>query len=115
MLSQGADANYRSSQEEGHSCLHTAVLHNQLGQIEILCLYGADLTSVDRSGLTPYELAKANNLTHIADRLLELQFELTDEFSYFLCGKRPEHAKGKNFLIPDQIDKYQYFWCFLAS
>jgi G protein-coupled receptor kinase interacting protein 2 len=106
MLSQGADANYRNSQEEGQSCLHTAVLHNQLGQIEMLCLYGADLTTVDRNGLTPYELAKANNMSHIADRLVELQFELTDEFSYFLCGKRPEHAKGKSFLIPDQSERY---------
>ncbi len=100
ILSQGADANYRN-QETGQFCLHTAVLHNQLGQIELLCLYGGDVTCLDRAGQTPLDLAKANNLTATADRLLELQFELTDELTYFLCNKRPDHKSGQHFLIPD--------------
>lgn len=106
ILSQGADANYRLMDDIGHSCLHAAVQNNQLGQIEILCLYGADLTCLDKNGCTPLDLARMNNSTVIAERLLELQFELTDDFSYFLCGKRPEHAKGRHFLIPDQIERY---------
>lgn len=103
ILSQGADANYRN-QEDGSLCIHTAVLHNQIGQIELLCLYGAEVTGLDRNGLTPFELAKLHNMTQIADRLIELQFELTDEISYFLCNKRPDHKSGQNFYIPDLTD-----------
>ena len=104
ILSQGADANYKSH-DEGYSCLHTAVLNNQIGQIELLCLYGADVTCVDRNNQMPYDLAKANNYQHIADRLIELQFELTDEISYFLCNKRPDHRSGQHFFIPDLQEK----------
>ena len=82
-------------------CIHRAVLSNQIGQIELLCLYGADVTGQDRNGNTAYDLAKQNGLDQIADRLLELQFEATDEFSFYLCNKRPEHKKNQHFLIPD--------------
>lgn len=43
------------------------------------------------------------NCLQMADRLLELQFELTDEISFFLCNKRPDH-KSSHFLIPDLIE-----------
>lgn len=99
ILSQGADANYRS-QEDGLLCLHVAALHNQLGQIELLCLYGADVTGLDKNGNTPVDLARANNMTGIADRLIELQFELTDELTYFLCNKRPDHKSSEHYMVP---------------
>lgn len=99
-MSQGADANYRC-QETFNQCIHEAILNNQIGQIEILCLYGAELTSVDRNGLTAIDLARSLKLDQIADRLVELQFELTDDFSYFLCNKKPDHKSGQHFLIPD--------------
>lgn len=105
ILSQGADANYRS-QDEGYQCIHAAALNNQIGQIELLCLYGADVTSLDRNGMSAYDLAKMNGLQHICDRLVELQFELTDELSFFLCNKRPDHKNGKHFLIPDTNEKF---------
>ena len=104
ILSQGADANHRN-QEDGYTCIHRAVLSNQIGQIELLCLYGADVAALDRNGQTPYELAKVNNLNSLAERLMELQFELTDELSYFLCNKRPDHKSGQHFLIPDLSEK----------
>lgn len=103
-MSQGADANYRTS-DDSLSCLHNAVLHSQLGQIELLCIYGADLTAVDKHGNTPLDLAKASNLVNIVDRLNELQFELTDDLSYFVCNKRPDHKAGQHFLIPDLSEK----------
>jgi G protein-coupled receptor kinase interacting protein 2 len=102
ILAQGADANYKS-QEDGNQLLHTAVLHNQIGQIELLCLYGADVTCLNRSGQTPLDLAEQNNFQSIIDRLYELQFELTDELSYFLCNKRPDHKLKKHFLIPNNL------------
>ena len=76
-------------------------MNNQLGQIEILCLYGADLTGLDRNGQTALELARILNNQHILDRLIELQFELTDDISYFLCNKRPDHKNNQHFFIPD--------------
>lgn len=30
-----------------------------------------------------------------------MEFEVTDRFSMFLCGRRPEHSKGVHFLIPE--------------
>ena len=103
-MSQGADANYRN-QEDGNTCLHAAVYNNQIGQIELLCLYGADVASLDRSSQTPFELAKSISYNQVADRLLELQFELTDELSFYLCHKRPDHKTGKHFLIPDLSER----------
>jgi len=64
------------------------------------------VTCLDRSGQTPYDLAKANNLTSTADRLQELQFELTDDITYFLCNKRPDHKSGQHFLIPDIKEQF---------
>ncbi|CAF0953229.1 unnamed protein product [Brachionus calyciflorus] len=104
ILSQGADGNYRC-QETGNQCLHQAVLNNQLGQIEILCLYGADLTGLDRNGQTPLDLARQLNNQQISDRLIELQFELTDDISYFLNNKRADHKNGQHFLIPELSDQ----------
>lgn len=104
ILSQGADANYRNP-EDGNQCLHAAVLANEIGQIELLCLYGADVTSPDRNGLAPVDLARLSGYQHIADRLVELQFELTDELSFYLCSKRPDHKLAQHFLIPDRNDK----------
>jgi G protein-coupled receptor kinase interacting protein 2 len=103
LLSQGADANYKNS--DGVSCLHAAVASSQLGQIELLCIYGADINTLDREGRTPLDLAKFTNSSSIADRLYEIQYDVTDEFIYFLCNKRPEHKHGQRFFIPDLSDK----------
>jgi G protein-coupled receptor kinase interacting protein 2 len=102
ILAQGADANYKT-QEDGNQLLHIAVLNNQIGQIELLSLYGADVTCLNRSGQSPLDLAEQNNYQTIMDRLYELQFELTDELSYFLCNKRPDHKLKKHFLIPNNL------------
>ena len=104
ILSQGADSNYRN-QEDGNYCLHAAVHAHQLGQIELLCLYGAEVTCLDRHSHTPQEIAKSVGAHQIADRLVELQFELTDEIAYFLSNKRPDH-KVAHFLIPDLSSDY---------
>lgn len=34
-------------------------------------------------------------------RLEELEFEVTDRLSMFLCGRKPEHTNGTHFLIPE--------------
>ena len=76
-----------------------------MGQVELLVIYGADLNLLDKHGNSPIDLAKNNNLTNIYDRLNEFKFELTDDLSYFVCSKRPDHKSGQHFLIPDLNEK----------
>lgn len=100
LFAQGADANYKNY-EDGLTCLHVAVLSNQIGQVELLNIFGADLTALDRNGNSAYDLAKMNGFNAIADRLQELQFEITDEITYFLCNKRPDHKSGQHISVPE--------------
>lgn len=53
--------------------------------------------------MTPSEVAKAEGHHDLWMRLEELEFEVTDRLSMFLCGRRPEHLKGMHFLIPDLV------------
>ena len=106
ILAQGADANYRSSSSisddcAGNQCLHTAVLSNQIGQVELLCLYSGDIGGLNAHGQTPLDLATRCGNDAMATRLRQLQYELTDEFAYFLCNKRADHRSGgKHLLVP---------------
>ena len=109
------DDNYKNY-DEGFSCVHVAVLNNQIGQVELLNIFGADLTALDRNGNSAYDLAKMNGFNAIADRLQEIQFELTDEFAYFLCSKRTDHKSAQHIHIPDLNErlakfKIKYFSC----
>lgn len=74
----------------------------QASQIELLIVYGAEITAKDSKGNTAHEIAKQNKHSTIADRLLEATYEVTDRLSHFLCGKKPDHATGNHLLIPDQ-------------
>ena len=57
-----------------------------------LIVYGAIINAIDGNGLTPLEVAKANNHSLIAERLLEAQYDVTDRIIVFLGGKKPDHA-----------------------
>ena len=35
---------------------------------------------------------------------MESQYELTDRISFYLCERRPDHAAGQHFLIPEMAD-----------
>lgn len=39
----------------------------------------------------------------LSARLEELQFEVTNRLSMYLCGRRPDHSKEQYFLIPDLV------------
>lgn len=79
-----------------------AVKAGQASQVELLIVYGADLTTKDSKGNTVHDIAKQNKHTSIADRLIEATYDVTDRLAHFLMGKYPDHAMGQHLLIPDQ-------------
>lgn len=79
-----------------------AAKSGQASQIELLVVFGANLLAKDVNGNTAHEIARMNNHTTIADRLLEATYEVTDRLSYFLTGKKPDHSTGNHLLIPEQ-------------
>ncbi|XP_017077432.1 ARF GTPase-activating protein GIT2 [Drosophila eugracilis] len=99
-LVQGADPNYYH-EDKLSTPLHMAAKFGQASQIEMLLIYGADVNALDGNGMTPLELARANNHNTIADRLLEAMYDVTDRIITFLGGKKPDHASGRHLIIPD--------------
>lgn len=104
LLVQGADPNFFHD-EKGSTPLHVAARSGQQSQMELLLVYGADINALDSQGNTALDVAKACKQTAIADRLIEAMYEVTDRLSYFLTGKKPDHASGQHLLIPDQSKK----------
>ncbi|CAF2109110.1 unnamed protein product [Rotaria magnacalcarata] len=99
-LSQGADPNFKNP-ETGTSSVHVAASRGQQNQIELLCIFGGDPAAVDSSGMSPEEHARANGYPDLADRLIELQYELTDRLTCFIGGKRPDHRFGQHIVLPE--------------
>uniref|UniRef100_A0A182JS68 Arf-GAP domain-containing protein n=1 Tax=Anopheles christyi TaxID=43041 RepID=A0A182JS68_9DIPT len=104
LLVQGADPNFYH-EDKGSTPLHVAVKSGQLSQIELLLVYGADVNALDTQGNTPLELARQAKQSVIAERLLEVMYEVTDRLTFFLIGKKPNHASGQHLLIPGQSKK----------
>lgn len=40
----------------------------------------------------------------VSQRLTELLYEVPDRLTYFLCRRRPDHANGQHFLVPEIAD-----------
>ncbi|XP_068147230.1 ARF GTPase-activating protein Git [Drosophila tropicalis] len=100
LLVQGADPNYYH-EEKCSTPLHMAAKFGQASQIEMLLIYGADVNALDGNGLTPLELAKANNHNTIAERLLDAMYDVTDRIIVYLGGKKPDHSTGRHLVIPE--------------
>jgi len=47
--------------------------------------------------------------TDIGHRLVEAQYELTDALAYYLCSRKPDHANGHHFIIPEMADSVDSF------
>uniref|UniRef100_A0A8C1WNT6 G protein-coupled receptor kinase interacting ArfGAP 2b n=1 Tax=Cyprinus carpio TaxID=7962 RepID=A0A8C1WNT6_CYPCA len=99
LLSLGAQANFFHP-EKGNTPLHVAAKAGQLLQAELLTVYGADPGAPDSSGNTPIDYARQAGHQELADRLMEIQYELTDRLAFYLCGRKPDHKSGQHFIIP---------------
>lgn len=103
LLSLGARANYFHP-DRSNTPLHVAANAGQALQVELLIVHGADPTKPDINGKTPVDYALEAGFPNIAQRLIEVQFELTDRLTYYLCGRRPDHQNGVHYLIPTMAD-----------
>uniref|UniRef100_A0A672PBD4 ARF GTPase-activating protein GIT2-like n=1 Tax=Sinocyclocheilus grahami TaxID=75366 RepID=A0A672PBD4_SINGR len=103
LLSLGAQANFFHP-EKGNTPLHVAAKAGQPLQAELLTVYGADPGAPDSSGNTPIDFARQAGHQELADRLVEIQYELTDRLAFYLCGRKPDHKNGQHFIIPQIAD-----------
>ncbi|KAG9339570.1 hypothetical protein AGOR_G00055740 [Albula goreensis] len=103
LLSLGAQANFFHP-EKGNTPLHVAAKAGQVSQAELLTVYGADPGAPDTSGKTPIDYARQAGHHDLADRLVEIQYELTDRLAFYLCGRKPDHKSGVHFIIPQMAD-----------
>ncbi|XP_007525302.1 ARF GTPase-activating protein GIT2 isoform X11 [Erinaceus europaeus] len=103
LLSLGAQANFFHP-EKGNTPLHVASRAGQTLQAELLAVYGADPATQDARGETPVDCARQGGHHGLAERLVEIQYELTDRLAFYLCGRKPDHKNGQHFLIPQMAD-----------
>uniref|UniRef100_A0A8C3VDH4 GIT ArfGAP 2 n=1 Tax=Catharus ustulatus TaxID=91951 RepID=A0A8C3VDH4_CATUS len=103
LLSLGAQANFFHP-EKGNTPLHVAAKAGQTLQAELLAVYGADPGTQDLNGKTPVDYARQGGHHELAERLVEIQYELTDRLAFYLCGRKPEHKNGQHFVIPQMAD-----------
>ena len=75
LLSKGADVNMISGQ--GYSCLHTAVMGDQLEIVKTLLLAGAEVNATDEELLTPLHFAARDGAGEIALVLVRAGANLT--------------------------------------
>nr|XP_004664174.2 ARF GTPase-activating protein GIT2 isoform X11 [Jaculus jaculus] len=104
LLSLGAQANFFHP-EKGSTPLHVASKAGQILQAELLAVYGADPGTQDSSGKTPVDYARQGGHHELAERLVEIQYELTDRLAFYLCGRKPDHKSGQHFIIPQMADR----------
>ncbi|XP_021461093.1 ARF GTPase-activating protein GIT2a isoform X10 [Oncorhynchus mykiss] len=104
LLSLGAQANFFHP-EKGNTPLHVAAKAGQVFQAELLTVYGADPGAPDTSAKTPIDYARQAGYHDLADRLVEIQYELTDRLAFYLCGRKPDHKNGQHFIVPQMADR----------
>uniref|UniRef100_A0A3Q1CDA7 Arf-GAP domain-containing protein n=1 Tax=Amphiprion ocellaris TaxID=80972 RepID=A0A3Q1CDA7_AMPOC len=104
LLSLGAQANFFHP-EKGNTPLHVAAKAGQVSQAELLTVYGADPGAPDSNGKTPIDYAREAGQHDLADRLVEIQYELTDRLAFYLCGRKPDHKNGQHFIVPQMADR----------
>uniref|UniRef100_A0AAX7VF71 Arf-GAP domain-containing protein n=1 Tax=Astatotilapia calliptera TaxID=8154 RepID=A0AAX7VF71_ASTCA len=115
LLTLGAQANFFHP-EKGSTPLHVAAKAGQVSQVELLTVYGADPGAPDSRGKTPIDCAREAGHNDLADRLVEIQYELTDRLAFYLCGRKPDHKSGQHFIVPQmQCSQTQFSVCSSAD
>uniref|UniRef100_A0A8C7ZZW0 G protein-coupled receptor kinase interacting ArfGAP 2b n=1 Tax=Oryzias sinensis TaxID=183150 RepID=A0A8C7ZZW0_9TELE len=104
LLSLGSQANFFHP-EKGNTPLHIAAKAGQILQAELLAVYGADPGALDSSGKTPIDYAREAGHQELAERLVEIQYELTDRLTFYLCGRRPGTCEMLNSLDLSEFAK----------
>ncbi|KAJ3604064.1 hypothetical protein NHX12_028805 [Muraenolepis orangiensis] len=103
LLSLGAQANFFHP-DKGNTPLHVAAKAGQVSQAELLTVYGADPGAPDTTGKTPVDYAREAGHQELSERLVEIQYELTDRLAFYLCGRKPDHKNGQHFIVPQMAD-----------
>uniref|UniRef100_A0AAY4BJE7 Arf-GAP domain-containing protein n=1 Tax=Denticeps clupeoides TaxID=299321 RepID=A0AAY4BJE7_9TELE len=106
LLSLGAQAGFFHP-EKGNTPLHVAAKAGQLLQAELLTVYGADPGAPDASGKTPIDYARQAGHHELGDRLVEIQYELTDRLAFYLCGRKPGDSQDLSELAKAAKKKLQ--------
>lgn len=79
-----------------------AAKSGQMSQIELLLVYGGNLALLDSASKTAIDYAREAGHINIVNRLIEHQFDLTDNLTRYIClGRQPNHLHGEHFLIVD--------------
>uniref|UniRef100_A0A4W5L0R8 G protein-coupled receptor kinase interacting ArfGAP 2a n=1 Tax=Hucho hucho TaxID=62062 RepID=A0A4W5L0R8_9TELE len=109
LLSLGAQANFFHP-EKGNTPLHVAAKAGQVFQAELLTVYGADPGAPDTSAKTPIDYARQAGYHDLADRLVEIQYELTDRLAFYLCGRKPGNSGWISHIsqIPFQLSNHLF-------
>uniref|UniRef100_A0AAQ4R9D0 GIT ArfGAP 2 n=1 Tax=Gasterosteus aculeatus aculeatus TaxID=481459 RepID=A0AAQ4R9D0_GASAC len=110
LLSLGAQANYFHP-EKGNTPLHVAAKAGQVSQAELLTVYGADPGALDSNGKTPIDYAREAGHQDLADRLVEIQYELTDRLAFYLCGRKPGMGHLVDLTVPQLVFMKLCFVC----
>ncbi|KAF8561207.1 hypothetical protein P879_05470 [Paragonimus westermani] len=117
LLALGANPNFIHP-AKGTSPMHVACHYGQLGQVEVLLAYGADVRVRDALGQTPVDVAleralsaadatgttSPSSLTYeqklrfawspLVDTLVNAYYEVTDGLAYFLTRRVPDHRSA---------------------
>ncbi|KAF6729614.1 ARF GTPase-activating protein GIT2 [Oryzias melastigma] len=93
LLSLGAQANFFHP-EKGNTPLHVAAKAGQVCQVELLTVYGADPGALDSNSKTPIDHARESGHHDLADRLVEIQYELTDRLAFLSVWKKTRYEGG---------------------
>jgi len=104
LISLGAQPNFFHP-DKGNTPLHVAAHAGQATQCELLITHGANASALDENSKTAAEAAMEADHIDLSFRLIEAQYELTDRLTFYLCGRRPDHRKGVNYLIPALQDR----------
>lgn len=82
----------------------------QLSQIELLLVYGANISAVDSRSNTCVDYARQAGHMDLVHRLVEHQFTMSDALTRYVCrDKQPNHKIGEHFLLIDVKPEFLNF------